>query len=329
MNWSPQQVRALDAASRWLTRGTNPVFRLFGYAGTGKTSLAQELASTAKGRVLFAAFTGKAAHVMKARGCPNATTIHRLIYQCRPKSKEYLRELQEALNLADKNDTTRVSQLERLIEDELAQVSRPAFVLNPESEVHNASLVVIDECSMVDEDMGNDLLSFGKPILVLGDPAQLPPVFGAGFFTEQKPDEMLTEIHRQALDSPILKLATAVRKGEQLEYGEFVRPRSEFRKELVRDVDQVIVGRNATRTRFNQNYRRHILGFEGALPGEGDKLVCLRNNHELGLLNGAQWWVDICREDPATGKLSLTINDGEGGRMEVLAHREIDRKSVV
>ena len=47
-----------------------------------------------------------------------------------------------------------------------------------------AALIIIDECSMVDEDLGKDLLSFGKPTLVLGDPAQLPPVKGGGYFTE-------------------------------------------------------------------------------------------------------------------------------------------------
>ena len=66
---------------------------------------------------------------------------------------------------------------------------------------------MIDECSMVDAELGRDLLSFGKPILVLGDPAQLPPVKGGGFFTEAEPDVMLTQIHRQAEDNPIIRLS--------------------------------------------------------------------------------------------------------------------------
>ena len=70
---------------------------------------------------------------------------------------------------------------------------------------------MIDECSMVDEELGRDLLSFGKPILVLGDPAQLPPVKGGGFFTETAPDVMLTEIHRQAEGSAIIRASRAAR----------------------------------------------------------------------------------------------------------------------
>ena len=60
---------------------------------------------------------------------------------------------------------------------------------------------------MVDEDLGQDLLSFGTPVLVLGDPAQLPPVKGGGFFTEAEPDIMLTEVHRQAADNPIVRMS--------------------------------------------------------------------------------------------------------------------------
>ena len=62
----------------------------------------------------------------------------------------------------------------------------PQFVLNRQSPAAKADLIVIDECSMVDEELGRDLLSFGQPVLVLGDPAQLPPVKGGGFFTEAR-----------------------------------------------------------------------------------------------------------------------------------------------
>ena len=64
-------------------RGTPPLFRLFGYAGTGKTTLAKHLAEDVDGKVLFAAFTGKAALVMRRKGCDGASTIHSLIYRAR------------------------------------------------------------------------------------------------------------------------------------------------------------------------------------------------------------------------------------------------------
>ena len=74
---------------------------------------------------------------------------------------------------------------------------------------------------MVDETLGRDLLSFGTKVLVLGDPFQLPPVQGAGFFTADEPDCMLTEIHRQAADNPIIRMSMDIREGGYLEHGRY------------------------------------------------------------------------------------------------------------
>jgi len=78
--WSAQQDAALKAVSRWLKDKNGPqVFRLFGWAGTGKSTLAVHLAQDVRS-VRYAAFTGKAAMVMRKRGCKGAQTIHSLIY---------------------------------------------------------------------------------------------------------------------------------------------------------------------------------------------------------------------------------------------------------
>src|SRR4249920_494974 len=86
--FSPHQDAALQAVADWLKakpgHGSTPqIFRLFGYAGTGKTTLAKHIAEAVDGKVLFAAFTGKAALVMRSKGCPSASTIHSLIYRAR------------------------------------------------------------------------------------------------------------------------------------------------------------------------------------------------------------------------------------------------------
>src|SRR5262245_3424177 len=162
--FTTHQDAALTAASNWLkaARGRASIFRLFGYAGTGKTTLAKHLAEGVDGKVLFAAFTGKAACVMRSKGCPGAATIHSLIYKARESGEEM-----------------------------------PSFELWGEAPASKARLIVIDECSMVDAELARDLLSFGVPLLVLGDPAQLPPIQGGGFFTDAEPDAMLTEVHRR------------------------------------------------------------------------------------------------------------------------------------
>jgi exodeoxyribonuclease-5 len=147
---------------------------------------------------------------------------------------------------------------------------------------------------MVDAELGRDLLSFGVPLLVLGDPAQLPPIQGGGFFTEAEPDVMLTEVHRQAADNPIIRLSMDIRAGEYLEPGRYgeteVVANNDLDPQRVLEADQVLVGRNATRRAYNIRMRERR-GFDGEFPDAGDKLVCLRNNRKKGLFNGGLWTV--------------------------------------
>jgi len=91
------------------------------------------------------------------------------------------------------------------------------FDLWDDAPASKASLIVIDECSMVDAELGRDLISFGVPLLVLGDPPHLPPIQGGGFFTDAEPDTMLIEVHRQAADNPIVRLSMDIREGRELE----------------------------------------------------------------------------------------------------------------
>jgi tRNA A37 threonylcarbamoyladenosine biosynthesis protein TsaE len=159
---SPQQDAALLSVHKWYRARARQVFRLFGFAGTGKTSLARRLAEGIDGTVMFAAFTGKAAYVMRCKGCDGATTIHNLIYRLKSKNEK--------------------GELE--------------FELDRDSRARRASMIIIDECSMVNEAIARDLLAFGVPVLALGDPAQLPTIDGYSFFISGKPDIMLTDIHR-------------------------------------------------------------------------------------------------------------------------------------
>ena len=291
-SFTPHQESALAAVAAWLKarpgRGsTPPVFRLFGYAGTGKTTLARRIADDVDGKVLFAAFTGKAAMVMRGKGCAGASTIHSLIYRARESGEE-----------------------------------TPSFQLWDDAPASKAKLIVIDECSMVDAELGRDLMSFNVPLLVLGDPAQLPPITSGanagGFFTEHPPDAMLTEVHRQAQDDPIVRLSMAVRAGETLAPGDYGDTQVVRKRDLdparVLAADQVLVGRNATRRAYNGRMRERR-GLEGALPVVGDKLVCLRNNRKKALFNGGLW---VVRERAASRShlitMRLVADDETGGR---------------
>ena len=279
MTPSRQQDRALQAVATWHQAPSAPqVFYLGGFAGTGKTTLAKHFAADLK-TVFYCAFTGKAALVMRRKGCDGASTIHSLIYVTR----------------RDRGVFT--------------------FELDAESAIREADLVVLDECSMVGPDLGRDLLSFGRKVLVLGDPAQLPPVDGAGYFTSRDPDFLLDEIHRQAAESPIVRLSMAVRQGRAPTFS--ADPRcSVLRREALDwrralDAGQVLCGLNRSRHSLNGRIRRMRGLPDWVTPG--DKLICLRNNHPRALLNGSMWRVREVRSREPDVEMAVDPLEGEAG----------------
>ena len=284
MAWSPGQDAALKAVSDWLKRPDPQVFRMFGYAGTGKTTLAKQIAEDVEGEVAFGAYTGKAALVLRSKGCRGASTIHSMIYRPRADDEES---------------------------------GMPSFALNRQGAAAAADLIIVDECSMVDEELGRDLLSFGKPVLVLGDTAQLPPVKGGGFFNDAEPDVMLTEVHRQAADNPIIRLSMQVREGGRLSVGQYgesrVVRRSDIGAAAVMQADQVLVGINKTRRAYNGRMRE-LLGHSGEEPSVGERLVCLRNDKKKGLLNGGTWAVQKLHAMRGTKLRMSLVPEGEAAR---------------
>ena len=309
MDWSNQQLEALGKISRWLSASDRQVFYLAGYAGTGKTTIATHFTRNLPLRVGFAAFTGKAASVLRKQGCDEARTLHSLLYDVTDADKTELRRLEsilrklqaespeevdEALRIA-----TAIEEVEKDLRAERERTRGPRFRLNPESAMKELDLLVLDECSMVSKKLGEDVLSFGKKVLVLGDPAQLPPVRGAGYFTNHKPDYLLTEIHRQAADNAIIRAAHAVREGRNVPCGLWgdrkelaVVERSEVTGEWVADRyresgTQILCGMNKVRRKWNRTIRKkRIPEGRSIFPHEGEKLVVLKNDSELGVLNG-------------------------------------------
>ena len=332
---SPQQAAAIAAIVRWYRTPNRKqqVFRLFGYAGSGKSTITRYvidelgLAPMCKergaiGGVLFAAFTGKAALVMTRKGTP-ASTIHSLIYRVSEATPEEIERvekdlfnLQRGLGRMQPAERSFAETQIRRLQLRLADIHKPVFLLNDQSLLRDADLIVLDEVSMVGTEMAADLLAFGKPILVLGDPGQLPPIKGAGAFTNVAPDVMLTEIHRQAGESAILRLATMARNGEAIPFGihddhVWKMRRSEISPEQMLRGGQVICGRNATRIHLNAAMKQ-AAGFAGAHPeGIGEKIICLKNRHDLGLVNGMFVSLADIRDD---GRLafSATVTTEDG-----------------
>lgn len=264
MKWGPEQDKTLMDVSSWFRqKNKKQIYRIFGYAGTGKTTLAKYFREQISGSVAYAAYTGKAASVMRSKGCENATTIHSLIY------------------------TPEVDK----------KTGEVSFKYNHNSMLKSCELLIVDECSMVDDDMAEDILSYGVPVLVLGDTEQLPPVNGEGYFTRETPDNMLTEIHRQALENPIIYLSMKARKGEYIKHGGYGDSLvvSKVNKNEMFAANQIISGKNDTRRFLNKTIRKYKK-YEGSLPNVGERLVCLQNkiNKKTGerlYFNGGQYEV--------------------------------------
>jgi exodeoxyribonuclease-5 len=300
---TPQQAAALEQIRLWLAdRERRPVFRLFGYAGTGKTTLAEHIAAHFAGQVYFLAYTGKAALRLQQKQCPGAMTIHAYLYDM-------------------------VGERQR--QEKGHTLFEPVFAAKPMQRAFDFSggrdlvmaggdeLLIIDECSMINATIGADLLARGRPIVVIGDPFQLPPVEGAGYFTHSKdyptdtPDVRLTDIIRQKAGSKIIRLATAVREGRPIPDGVY----DTVTVETCRGFDnavvdlatydhnmQVICGTHRTRIAFNRRVRK-ALGL-GALPMPGDRVICYRNHNERDedgnkvpiFMNGEVFRVLACRD---------------------------------
>jgi exodeoxyribonuclease-5 len=107
---------------------------------------------------------------------------------------------------------------------------------------------------------------------------------------------MLTEIHRQAGESAIIRLATMARQGQPIPYGEhdaFVwkMRRDQVGPEQMLRGGQVICGRNATRVQLNLAMK-HAAGFDTVYPtgetrnGDREKIICLKNRNDIGIVNG-------------------------------------------
>lgn len=309
MQWTHQQQQALDLARRWIDdrQTTQQVFRLFGFAGTGKSTIAHELQDHVGGLALPCAPTWKAASVMARKGLPGASSIHSLIYTPGGKDTKHLDELKTELGLLEAvrepgpGAQLRMDVLRRaIIEGE--RKSGPTFLLKEATAVSLAPLIILDECSMPDGRVGEDLCSFGTKILALGDPGQLPPVRGLGYFTQAPPDVLLDEVHRQAANSPIIRLATAVREGRSFTHGEWrtssghLKICSKIGPEEALASDQILCGTNARRQAINQRHRQLLFpGINSPMPVKDEKLVCLKNDRDLGLMNGTQW---IVQNDP-------------------------------
>lgn len=240
-----------------------PYTCIAGYAGTGKSTLVKFIVSALninEEDVCYVAYTGKAAKVLREKGCPNAMTAHRLLYKSIPKS-----------------DGTFYHKVKRPLD-------------------HNYKLIIVDEISMLPKDLWELLLSHRIPVICLGDPFQLPPI-GEDNGVLYNPHIFLDEIMRQAQESEIIRLTMGIREGKSLSLFKGNEVQIIDPKDIVGGMygwaDQILVAKNATRRTINSQMRKMLFDVDDDIPVEGDKVICLRNDWETiteagdTLVNGA------------------------------------------
>jgi exodeoxyribonuclease-5 len=343
--------------------GGADVFTWFGYAGTGKTFTAARIPEALGLRnVVFGTYTGKAASVLRrslanyGAGYP-VSTIHSAIYfpTTSREAREALDEARTELavqrktledweilggdgtvagqDIASEIERTkgRISWLEAELPVLEANARRLRFELNPDSDWAFADLIILDEVSMVNAKLAADIESFGVPILVLGDPAQLPPVEGGGYYTDRTPDVLLTKIERQAIEgNPIVELATRVRTSQEGLGLTRADVRAPSLSEAM-EADMVLCWTNKRRWSLI-NAIRNRLGRVAGTVVAGDVIMNLTNNKDAAVFNGQTFTVLHGRpaRDPRLG-WDLLVADEEGRERELLVHAEgfVDQETQV
>jgi len=285
---SKDQEIAYKSIAKWLADGgivhpkqKNPqLLSLSGYAGTGKSLLVSLIAKEFSSAIRFAfcALSGRAASVLGKKLQDQGIrfkddghycgTIHRLIY--------------------------------RPVENSEGEV-----IFWAKKESLDYDVIVMDEASMVSEDIFKDLKSYGIDILAVGDHGQLPPIEGK-FSLMSDPILKLEKIHRQAADNPIISLSMHIRekgkiprdyinndkvqivkKGEYIDYLKSIYIKSQDPEKTIDTA--VLCYTNATRSKLNIMIRNMVFGNISPIPLANDIVICLRNsvnNRKVPLYNG-------------------------------------------
>lgn len=270
LEYTSKQTKALADIQDLIDANKQGYYLLAGYAGTGKTTIAENIAVYAQshGRPVFVlAPTNKATKVLgdkfkNAGVTPEISTIHRAIYgEPDPETGDWI----------------------------------------PKANLKNA-VIVVDESSMIEKSVMADLIENTKKnnvIVFMGDSFQLEPVGDdSGLFKgeiEQVKDNKseLTEVRRQSFDSNVLKLATLMRIDNKAyvptvsvedvkvskSRDEFI---SDFRKSVKNNEDSVmIVATNPERMAMNTVARIEKFGSSRKVLNDGEVLAAVANSVDV------------------------------------------------
>ena len=295
------------------------VLAVLGKAGSGKTLLLAELFKAMReagvdivsgdyeGKkrrdrrtLAILAPTNKAASVLRNRGVP-ATTIHRILYTPMY-DPEYEKIAEWLAGNGEKPEIEGLTEvaLDRAFASYQVNSSVPAalaaaglrgsdFITGWKRREDPLDIGFVDESSMLDAKQFEDLQDIFPTLVLFGDPAQLPPVKAEGgkMVFDKLPESkqmILSRVHRQTADNPILDLAHAL-ADPQIDLYSFEQLVSEAAQKDDRVVmaqrvesdlmarSPCLVWRNATRIKLIHAFR-NAFGAPADELLEGEPLVC-------------------------------------------------------
>lgn len=272
--FTEEQEKLIQDAIYWYHNSSEQVFQYSGGPGTGKSVVMNEIIrrlGLKMSQVAPMAYVGAAAINLRLKGLSNAKTIHSWLY--------------EPVDVP-------------LVDDKGAPImdtylNKPMFETRfIPKDLTNIELMAIDEGGTVPLNMREDILSRGKKILIAGDLDQLPPVADKPAFLYTGKIHVLTQIMRQAENSPIVYLCQRAKYGLPIQMGlygndVYVIAEDEVTQDMILHSGVLLCGRNVTRDRLNNLIRKDILKYSSELPNAGEKLICRKNNWntEIGGIN--------------------------------------------
>ena len=221
-----------------------------GLAGSGKSTVVKYIVDALgidPKRVLYCAFTGKAVSVLRLKG-HTAQTMHKAFYNAR-------------------------------------KFNNNVTFTKKRSIPSHFQLIVWDEFGMVEDTNIEDVLSFGVPVIGLGDNKQLEPLYGQNsYMHDDLLDIFLDQVMRSSDASGILTLAGKARLEQELIPGKYGLSRVLGCKEECdnfEDYDVVLVWTNKTRRFYNALIRHQLkLASKSRYPLKGEKIYFLQNRYD-------------------------------------------------
>lgn len=298
MELSEDQKDAFDQIIEWYKSGTNLTLSLGGYAGSGKTTLISYLRQFFGERikVAFMCYTGKATSVLRRK-----LNDQNLLYRF-PQ---------------DTCSTIHSSIYQPIIEDdEIIEWILKSSI--------DCDIIIVDESSMISKEIYEDLTSYGKSILFVGDHGQLPPI-GDNFDLMQNPDIRLEKIHRLAENNPIIQLSIVARNEGFIDYGYYgdsvakVSKKDPLITEFIKNSGTfsdtaILCGFNKTRVKINKKIRDFFKHSDiNNFPVQGERVICLKNNKFskfCPIYNGILGTVKKCQSEGTYLDMEIDI-DGE------------------